>query len=637
MHAPRYLSPLLTAALSLATLAGCARGPDISADGLALKRVVVYRNGVGYFEREGRVDGDKVEFMVKDDHVGDFLASLAIMEEGGSSVRSASFPIRLQGDNESEEPPAPDDPEEYHPLFQKRNPPKKPAPAPKREHEKVILEFGDKNPELTIGYIAATPVWRPSYRLVIDNEGASLQAWGIVQNLSGEDWKDVQLSLVAGAPIAFQSTLGTPVIPERPIVTDRGEVIAAVPRSQTSLAYGEEADADFDDEEEEGIVGMGSIGMSGYGAGAPRRELAPSPPRAPSAGRPAAVMPAPRPAGPSEPRNLSELAAIAVDGGTTRYDLPTPISVPNQSATMVMLVAKRVPGEAVFLFAPDGGVPDSSAHPFRVARFKNDTGGLLERGPIAVFEQGAFLGQGMVDPLPNAATATVPFALERSLAISHKRSFEEAGARLANIEAGVLTIERDNVTKTTYMIKNGGGEAAKLLVRHVRQAQTTLHDPPEGTEDNVGSALVPTKVSAHAEAELIVDERRASRRNIDWLSPLADEAVQGFFESKDADAGVVSKLKEAWVIREALEKATTRRKALGDEQRALEQSTSETRRNLKAIEKNPSAGDLRQELTRRLSEGSRRLDGITKEMIEVEMSINEQGVRFQDVIRGIRL
>ena len=114
------------------------------------------------------------------------------------------------------------------------------APAPPKKLdpnrlEKVVLELDGKAHDLQVGYVAATPVWRPSYRLVIDKQGSDLQAWGIVQNLSGEDWKGVSLSLIAGAPLAFEATLGTPVIPVRPTVTDMGEVIAEVPRSETSL------------------------------------------------------------------------------------------------------------------------------------------------------------------------------------------------------------------------------------------------------------------------------------------------------------------------------------------------------------------------------------------------------------------
>ena len=116
-------------------------------------------------------------------------------------------------------------------------------------------------------------------------------------------------------------------------------------------------------------------------------------------------------------KNLSALAAVALQAGATRYDLAGTVTIPDKSATMVMLLDKPIPGEAIALFAPDGGVPDSASHPFRVARFTNKTGGLLERGPLAIFAGGAFLGQGMTDPLPDGATATVPFALERTLAV----------------------------------------------------------------------------------------------------------------------------------------------------------------------------------------------------------------------------
>jgi len=61
--------------------------------------------------------------------------------------------------------------------------------------------------DLQVGYIAVTPVWRPSYRLVLDEHGANPPGLGIVQNLSGEDWTNVSLSLIAEAPLAFDASL----------------------------------------------------------------------------------------------------------------------------------------------------------------------------------------------------------------------------------------------------------------------------------------------------------------------------------------------------------------------------------------------------------------------------------------------
>ena len=84
--------------LLLAGSLGCATAPPVSGPGLSLKKVVIYRNGVGYFERGGHVDSDRVQFDVRKDEVGDFLATLAVLERGGSSVRSASFPLEVASD-----------------------------------------------------------------------------------------------------------------------------------------------------------------------------------------------------------------------------------------------------------------------------------------------------------------------------------------------------------------------------------------------------------------------------------------------------------------------------------------------------------------------------------------------------------
>jgi len=619
---------------------GCARGPAVSADGLALRRVVVYRNGVGYFERQGHVADDKVDFKVRGREVGDFLATLAVIERGGSSVRAASFPIHFPDDDPGAKSAAnPDPPRD--------------AGARADKLETVVLELDGKEHDLQVGYISETPVWRPSYRLIVRPAGADLQEWGIVQNVSGEDWKDVTLSLIAGAPLAFHASLGTPVIPDRPTVSDEGEVIAAVPSSETSLnqagaaalegsAPAEPAEQEVDESRVEpapaSAAGAGAVARDrASGAARPARKSAPS--VAAVARSPLQPPPPSPPANPSGPRNLAALAGVAVDEGSTRYDIPEPVTVPDKSATMVMLLSKQVPGESIYLFGADPGVPDSATHPFRVVRFSNRTGGLLERGPIAVFEDGAFLGQGMVDSLPDGATATVPFALERGLAVEQSRDALEEGARIGKIEGGQLTIERDAVTRTKYRVRNGGDKAAKVLVKHPRAQSTLLSDPPIGTEDNVGtgSALVPVNVGPRATADLVVAERRIVRREVDWTSPFADDAVRAYFGDRKADPAIVSKLKAAWDIRAVLVRVNNDRAKLAAEKRELENATEQTRENVRALEKNRVAGDLRNQLIERLAKDSLRLESITKEAIELDQQLAEARVRFLDIVRSIKL
>lgn len=623
----------VTALGCLAVSAGCVRRPQVATDDLPLRRIVVYRNGVAYFERAGTVEGERVEFRLRQENVGDFLATLAIMERGGSSVRAASFPVEIdEEDGPSPEVQAALDAWERHDRG-----------GDPRKLRRVTLELDGGEHELAVGYLAETPLWRPSYRLVVHEDGqADLQAWGIVQNQSGEDWKNVQIALVAGAPIAFESTLGTPVTPPRPIVSDSGEMIAAVPGGVTS--YGPE-----EAETEEGKPR--APGAPQKKAAAPsldesmaesmaddgvRRER-----QASRAGAAPAPAPPPMPvlAAPSAPRDLSRLAAVQVQTGTTRYEIPHTVTIPDQSATMILLMNQRVPGEAVYLYAPDGGVPDSTAHPFRVARFTNASAGLLERGPIAVFEKGAFLGQGVVESLPSKAHATVPFALVRALGVRRDRKHDQRGARLYSVESGTLEVERDQATLTTYEVKNGLEQPAKLLVRHLRAPGAELFQPPKGTEDDAaqGHALVPLEIPARGKAKLVVEERQPMRQVTDWLSPVAADAVAAYLKDAASDATAVQQLRTAFVVRGELQGAADRERKLQREQGELEKASRETRLSLQAIEKNPQAGDLRTKLTRRLADATSRLDQITKELIEVRMRMDEQQVRFRDAVLSIRV
>ncbi len=194
-------------------------------------------------------------------------------------------------------------------------------------------------------------------------------------------------------------------------------------------------------------------------------------------------------------------------------------------------------------------------------------------------KRGPFSGKACSTHCRRAVTATVPFSLERGLAVESERKYNQLGARLFKIEAGELTIERDSVSQVIYRIKNGTEQPAKVVVRHPRLAGARLYGPPPGTEDNVGTglALVPADVKPRGKTELTVDERVAVQQHVNWMSPLADEAVQSYLKDSRADRALSDKLRDAWTIREKLEAAGNEQIKLESEQAELEKASRETR------------------------------------------------------------
>jgi hypothetical protein len=84
----------------------------------------------------------------------------------------------------------------------------------------TLSTAGQGDRDLFVSYVSEVPVWKSTYRLVL-GEGAKaplLQGWAIVDNTIGEDWNNVELSLVAGAPQAFIQRISQPYYVQRPLV-----------------------------------------------------------------------------------------------------------------------------------------------------------------------------------------------------------------------------------------------------------------------------------------------------------------------------------------------------------------------------------------------------------------------------------
>src|SRR5579862_7228266 len=80
---------------------------------------------------------------------------------------------------------------------------------------------GSGDRDVFVSYISEVPVWKSTYRILFPDkpdEKPLLQGWAIVDNTIGEDWKDVQLSLVAGAPQSFVQDISQPFYSRRPVI-----------------------------------------------------------------------------------------------------------------------------------------------------------------------------------------------------------------------------------------------------------------------------------------------------------------------------------------------------------------------------------------------------------------------------------
>jgi outer membrane protein OmpA-like peptidoglycan-associated protein len=180
----------------LLLLASCTAGRDQT---LRLRKVVLYQNGIGYFEHSGQAQSDKLRISVRRSELDDALKTLTIVSRASDGLTPRHGTVHTMTGDEAE-------------AKKKRPDEQRTVPM-----EVQIPKAGGE--ELRVSYSVPTPIWKATYRVVFSaskEREVLLQGWAAVQNTSGHDWHNVALTLATGAPLSFGVNLTRPTYSARP-------------------------------------------------------------------------------------------------------------------------------------------------------------------------------------------------------------------------------------------------------------------------------------------------------------------------------------------------------------------------------------------------------------------------------------
>lgn len=109
------------------------------------------------------------------------------------------------------------------------------------ERRMTVSTSGAGERSLFVSYISEVPVWKATYRVLLSSKAGRqpmLQGWAIVDNTVGQDWDNVELSLVAGAPMSFIQNLAQPFYARRPVVALSSSLMSAPQTFESTLIPG---------------------------------------------------------------------------------------------------------------------------------------------------------------------------------------------------------------------------------------------------------------------------------------------------------------------------------------------------------------------------------------------------------------
>jgi hypothetical protein len=121
----------------------------------------------------------------------------------------------------------------------------------------------------------------------------------------------------------------------------------------------------------------------------------------------------------------------------------------------------------------------SSQHPTNAAELTNSTGKTLDGGPITVYDGGAYGGEALMETLKAKDKRLISYAVDLGTRITEAFGSKQAVVREMHANRGMLTVKSAAEETRTYTARNVDQKTKTLIIEHpLRQGYTLLNQKP---------------------------------------------------------------------------------------------------------------------------------------------------------------
>jgi hypothetical protein len=514
------------------------------------------------------------------------------------------------------------------------------ASARRRDAKTItVTSEGDGQREMVISYTIAAPIWKTTYRVVLDPEGRPFfQGWAVVDNVSEEDWQDVSLSLVSGTPVSFIQPIQNPLYRYRPVVPipqdlslspqvyEAGEIAAG-----TGTGYGPGV---------AGNLGGGSMGMGGG-------RVAPPPPtsaalqqqlaqrrdstvfeNATGFSRPTTSISGAIAGGESG----VETAATGNEVGELfEYRVEQPVTVRRDRSALIPILQTKMDGERVSVY----NEATRKDRPMHGVRLKNTSALTLEGGSLTVIDGDAYAGEALIERLKSNEQRFISFGLDLGALVTTKLKSERRPVFLVRAQNGVFEAHYHQTQKKTYTIINQTDKQRIVYVEHpYREGWKLSDDTQKLASQTVNFYRFRVELKPRATVELPVSETQALMDTYQ-LANLTSRDVELFVTSNYIDAAMRAELEKLIDLKSRIGKERSTIEALDKEAREIGDDQKRLRENIATLKNTNEAKQLVARYIAKAGEQETRLEQISKEKRAAQDAMAKLTAEFDAAVRAL--
>jgi hypothetical protein len=253
-----------------------------------------------------------------------------------------------------------------------------------------------------------------------------------------------------------------------------------------------------------------------------------------------------------EPSTIVAQALAQERGDLFEYTIATPVTVRKNESAMLPFLQGKIEARRLLIYSNE-----ASSHPIQAAELNNTTGKTLDGGPITVFDAGTYAGEALVETVKAGSKRLIGYAVDLGTSITTAFETKSAITREIHFTHGALLQKIASAETKTYTASNADAKAKTLVIEHAKRPGYELLSPKPSETTPTGyrfEITLPNKGTA----KVTVSEERVYETSL-TISNLRNDQIGVFLQNKSLSSAA----------RQALNSILTAKNKIADLDRQL--------------------------------------------------------------------
>lgn len=231
------------------------------------------------------------------------------------------------------------------------------------------------------------------------------------------------------------------------------------------------------------------------------------------------------------------ISSVAVDvtsadvGELFEYRFATPVTLKKDESAMLPFLQQKIGARKLLIYSENYG-----EHPMSAAELTNSTGKTLDGGPITVFEGASYSGEALMTTLKAADKRLISYAVDLGTRVTTAFDSSRSTVREIHVNRGVLTARSAMEETRTYTIRNVDAQPKTLVIEQTQRPEFKVLNP-KPTETTTTANRFEVKLGPDSTEKFPVTEERVYDSST-TVSSLTPDVLLTYVQNKAiSDAG----------------------------------------------------------------------------------------------------